>query len=142
MEKFGCPPDFSIARRPAAPRAADTPAGEGGVLKRAHVLLFLSSLLKLTGESKQLQKDTTKHQWEILEDLGIVHSCSCRLMLPGVPASDIPNFADAYHWVHYFPPLAKQDLQSFGCKIDWRRSFITTDVNPYYDGMRLHFSFH
>ena len=20
-----------------------------------------------------------------------------------------------------------------GCKIDWRRSFITTDVNPYYD---------
>jgi leucyl-tRNA synthetase len=24
-------------------------------------------------------------------------------------------------------------LQSIGAKIDWRRSFITTDVNPYYD---------
>ncbi|ORX37486.1 Nucleotidylyl transferase [Piromyces finnis] len=25
------------------------------------------------------------------------------------------------------------DLKDFGVKVDWRRSFITTDVNPYYD---------
>jgi leucyl-tRNA synthetase len=24
-------------------------------------------------------------------------------------------------------------LTAFGCGIDWRRSFITTDANPYYD---------
>lgn len=24
-------------------------------------------------------------------------------------------------------------MQSFGMCIDWRRSFITTDVNPFYD---------
>ena len=25
------------------------------------------------------------------------------------------------------------DLNTFGCAIDWRRSFITTSINPYYD---------
>ena len=33
----------------------------------------------------------------------------------------------------YFPPLAQRDITSMGCGVDWRRSFITTDVNPYYD---------
>lgn len=25
------------------------------------------------------------------------------------------------------------DLKYFGAPVDWRRSFITTDINPYYD---------
>ena len=25
------------------------------------------------------------------------------------------------------------DLKAFGARVDWRRSFVTTDVNPYYD---------
>ena len=50
-----------------------------------------------------------------------------------VPESEIPKFAEAEHWLHYFPPIAKSDLQKLGTGIDWRRSFITTDVNPYYD---------
>ena len=37
------------------------------------------------------------------------------------------------HWLNYFPPYAKKDLSRMGCRIDWRRSFITTDKNPYYD---------
>ncbi len=44
-----------------------------------------------------------------------------------------PSHSDTAHWLHYFPPLAKRDLQAMGCGIDWRRSFITTDMNPYYD---------
>lgn len=51
----------------------------------------------------------------------------------GVPEKDIPLFADAEHWVHFFPPFAQEDLTAMGGKIDWRRSFITTDINPYYD---------
>jgi leucyl-tRNA synthetase len=51
----------------------------------------------------------------------------------GVPASEIPNFADAQHWLYYFPPFAMDDLKEMGACIDWRRTFITTDVNPYYD---------
>jgi leucyl-tRNA synthetase len=50
-----------------------------------------------------------------------------------VPEEEIPKFADANYWLKYFPPIAKQDLIDFGAGIDWRRSFITTPVNPYYD---------
>ncbi|CAI2172928.1 4836_t:CDS:10 [Funneliformis geosporum] len=51
----------------------------------------------------------------------------------GVPDEEIAKFADANHWIYYFPPLAIKDCKSIGAKIDWRRSFVTTDVNPYYD---------
>ncbi|KAG9302769.1 hypothetical protein G9A89_009546 [Geosiphon pyriformis] len=51
----------------------------------------------------------------------------------GVPEDQIAEFADANHWLSYFPPLAIKDCKSIGAKIDWRRSFITTDSNPYYD---------
>ena len=50
-----------------------------------------------------------------------------------VPEEEIPKFADAQHWLKYFPPIAKQDLINFGVGVDWRRSFITTPANPYYD---------
>ena len=40
---------------------------------------------------------------------------------------------DSDHWLRHFPPLAMRDLTSMGCGIDWRRSFITTDRNPFYD---------
>lgn len=44
-----------------------------------------------------------------------------------------PSFADANYWLYYFPPQCMADLQGLGLSVDWRRSFITTDVNPYYD---------
>ncbi|KAI1903034.1 hypothetical protein AGOR_G00023010 [Albula goreensis] len=62
----------------------------------------------------------SKFQWDIMKSLGLRDE-------------DIMKFADAAHWLEYFPPLAVQDLKSMGIKVDWRRSFITTDVNPYYD---------
>ena len=51
----------------------------------------------------------------------------------GIPREEIHEFADAHHWLQYFPPLCKQDLNNFGARIDWRRSMTTTDANPYYD---------
>lgn len=75
----------------------------------------------------------------------------------GLTDHDIPKFANAEHWLEYFPPLAVKDLKMMGVKVqinvvyffphklngylmcpvvsqvDWRRSFITTDVNPFYD---------
>ena len=41
---------------------------------------------------------------------------------------------DPLHWLRYFPPMARRDITAMGCGVDWRRSFITTDVNPFYDG--------
>ena len=42
-------------------------------------------------------------------------------------------FRHTDHWLRYFPPKAMRDIRALGCGVDWRRSFITTDVNPYYD---------
>ncbi|KAJ0976414.1 hypothetical protein J5N97_018379 [Dioscorea zingiberensis] len=61
-----------------------------------------------------------KSQWEIMKSFGISES-------------EISKFADPYHWLTHFPPLAKEDLKAFGLGCDWRRSFITTDMNPFYD---------
>ncbi|XP_026432480.1 leucine--tRNA ligase, cytoplasmic-like [Papaver somniferum] len=47
--------------------------------------------------------------------------------------AEISKFQDPSHWLMHFPPLAKEDLKAFGLGCDWRRSFITTDMNPYYD---------
>ena len=51
----------------------------------------------------------------------------------GIPNEQIHEFADPAHWLEFFPPICRQDLTNFGCRIDWRRSFVTTDANPYYD---------
>ncbi|XP_061754648.1 leucine--tRNA ligase, cytoplasmic-like isoform X2 [Nerophis ophidion] len=59
-------------------------------------------------------------QWNIMRSLGL-------------DDSDIEKFASAEHWLEFFPPLAVKDLKLMGVKVDWRRSFITTDVNPFYD---------
>ncbi|KAJ9096600.1 hypothetical protein QFC19_007133 [Naganishia cerealis] len=53
--------------------------------------------------------------------------------LLGIPREEIKKFADPIHWMKYFPPIAQQDCNAVGARIDWRRSFVTTDVNPYYD---------
>ncbi|KKY24094.1 putative leucyl-trna synthetase [Phaeomoniella chlamydospora] len=51
----------------------------------------------------------------------------------GIPREEIHKFADANHWLEFFPPLCMQDLNDFGARIDWRRQFVTTDANPFYD---------
>ncbi|CAO3655639.1 unnamed protein product [Mucor hiemalis] len=51
----------------------------------------------------------------------------------GIAIEEIHKFADPYYWCEYFPPQTIEDMTAFGAKVDWRRSFITTDANPYYD---------
>ncbi|OQO12956.1 hypothetical protein B0A48_02420 [Cryoendolithus antarcticus] len=55
------------------------------------------------------------------------------MLAQGVPLEEIHRFAEPAHWLEYFPPLWKRDLDGLGCRIDWRRSMVTTDANPYYD---------
>ena len=64
---------------------------------------------------------SAKYQWQIMKSIGITDD------------DEVARFASSEHWLDYFPPLAKSDLQSMGLHVDWRRSFITTDVNPFYD---------
>ena len=51
----------------------------------------------------------------------------------GLSAEECQAFVDPIHWLKFFPPLGKRDLIRFGAGVDWRRSFIPTDFNPYYD---------
>ncbi|KAH8601856.1 hypothetical protein B0O99DRAFT_648443 [Bisporella sp. PMI_857] len=51
----------------------------------------------------------------------------------GIPREEIHLFANPKYWLEFFPPLCRRDLTNFGARIDWRRSFVTTDANPYYD---------
>ena len=71
-------------------------------------------------KSKRGKTGPAKPQWQIMQSMGI-------------PDSEIPKFADPLHWLQYFPNLAVEDLKLFGAHVDWRRSFITTDVNPFFD---------
>lgn len=72
-------------------------------------------------KSKAVAKSgSAKFQWDIMKSLGLRDD-------------EIIKFAEAEHWLDYFPPLAVEDLKKMGLKVDWRRSFITTDVNPFYD---------
>lgn len=71
-------------------------------------------------KANQKSGGRAKTQWEIL-------------VMSGVPESEIPKFADPLYWLDYFPRLYESDLKLFGARVDWRRSFITTAENPFYD---------
>ncbi len=51
----------------------------------------------------------------------------------GFSDQEIPKFADPLHWVEVFGPATREDLTRFGAALDWRRSFVTTHINPHYD---------
>lgn len=52
----------------------------------------------------------------------------------GIADAEIEKFKDPGYWIEVFPRLAFHDLRSgFNLSIDFSRSFITTDRNPYYD---------
>lgn len=50
-----------------------------------------------------------------------------------VDKHEINEFVEPYKWLSYFPDKVMRDVKSLGVHIDWRRSFTTTDFNPYYD---------
>ena len=89
-----------------APTQADT---------KDDITKFTSNKSKATAKNVKL-----KYQFQIMLALGI-------------PKSEIHKFADPAYWLKYFPPICKQDVNNLGARIDWRRSFVTTDANPYYD---------
>jgi len=107
MEDFGYPPKFPEESAPVVEKEKD----------------FEAEMLK-KGKSKKAKATSKKagasYQWQIMKLLGLEDE-------------EIKKFSDASYWLEYFPPLAKHDLTKMGLKVDWRRSFITTDTNPFYD---------
>ena len=105
---YGCPPVYPEEAPKAKPKEVEE--------------VKLEPKKKAKGKKSKAAAKQGKGatQYEILEKSGI-------------PEKEIPAFQDSLHWLNYFPPLAKRDIELMGCGVDWRRSFITTDVNPYYD---------
>lgn len=65
-------------------------------------------------------REKEEKQWKIMRDMGFSDS-------------EIKKFEDPEYWIRFFPKEAKKDLKSMGFSIDFRREFITTDLNPRYD---------
>jgi leucyl-tRNA synthetase len=107
MAKYGCPPQFPPEVLEPQKKEDEKPAE-----------VEVGATAKFTG--RRAKVGPAKPQWLIMQSMGI-------------PDSEIPKFADPRHWLDYFPPLALEDGKKLGCHIDYRRSFITTDVNPFYD---------
>ncbi len=76
--------------------------------------------LKKEFDTNTIQVSNKVTQYDILKKSGIVES-------------EINKFTDPYHWVKYFPNLGMEHLQKLGVMVDKRRSFVTTDINPFYD---------
>jgi leucyl-tRNA synthetase len=136
VAEFGNPPNFpqppAVVEEPEpAPAAAAAAASAGGEDKKddGAAAAAAGGAKKKGGKSKVAAKASTQsYQWNILREMG-------------VPENEIHLFQDARHWCKHFPPIATKDLKKFGLSADFRRSFITTDINPYYDSfIRWHFN--
>ena len=51
----------------------------------------------------------------------------------GFGAEEIKAFADPKHWPAFFAKATYDDFVAAGISVDWRRQFITTELNPHYD---------
>uniref|UniRef100_A0A8C3L6T8 Leucine--tRNA ligase, cytoplasmic n=1 Tax=Chrysolophus pictus TaxID=9089 RepID=A0A8C3L6T8_CHRPC len=109
MELYGCPPEFPDEEEEEEENSA-----------RKDEEIIIKDKAKGKKSKAAAKTGSSKYQWGIMKSLGLSDE-------------EVVSFSEAEHWLDYFPPLAVQDLKSMGLKVDWRRSFITTDVNPYYD---------
>ncbi|KAK9157061.1 hypothetical protein Scep_003635 [Stephania cephalantha] len=114
IQRFGDPPAFpNVSVEQNVSKEPELEESNGG--EQVAPDKFKSKKSKAAAKS-----GGDKFQWEIMRSYGLSDG-------------EISKFQDPYHWLNFFPPLAQEDLKAFGLGCDWRRSFITTDMNPFYD---------
>jgi len=115
IEEFGCPPKFP-EEDPEVMKVMVKEAED-----KAKAKAKKSADKSKGSKAKLVAKGYTGivRQWTILTKM--------------VPVEEIPSFVDPEMWLKYFPPHGLTDLKRFGSGIDWRRSFITTSTNEFYD---------
>ncbi len=85
-----------------------------------HCCFFFQDKAKGKKSKAVAKTGGAKYQWQIMRSMGLTDE-------------EIRLFADADYWIDYFPPHCRSDLQRMGLHVDWRRTFVTTDVNPFFD---------
>lgn len=125
IELYGCPPKFpeddpEVRAKMEAEKAAEAAAKAKAANPEKKAKGGKTKLVSKTGTG-------IVRQWNILAKM--------------VPTDEIPQFVDPIHWLHYFPPIGVEHMKRFGAGVDWRRAFITTSVNPYYDAF-IRWQFH
>ena len=123
IEEFGCPPKFpeedpEVRAKMEAEMAAVAEKKANKVENKAK-----------GGKTKLVSKT----------GVGIVRQWNILAMM--VPPEEISLFVDPIHWLQFFPPVGVMHMKKFGSGVDWRRAFITTYVNPYYDAF-IQWQFH
>ena len=74
----------------------------------------------IVSAAKRVEEREEK-QIKILADMGIKE------------AAELKKFEEPEYWVKFFAPEFKKDFETIGISIDWRRNYITTSLNQYYD---------
>lgn len=122
LEEFGFPPKFptDVNEEVAEEKATNSKEDETSKVDNKSKSKKSKTAAKSSGE---------KYQWQIMRSLGITDD------------DEIRRFADPLYWISYFPSHVKRDLEMMGLKVDWRRSFVTTDINPFYDSF-IRWQFH
>ncbi|CAG2119653.1 unnamed protein product, partial [Medioppia subpectinata] len=108
MKDFGFPPVFPEETADESP--ANASSNE----------LVIKDKSKSKRSKLQAKTIQAKYQWQIMQSLGMTDD-------------EIAEFAEPLHWLDYFPQKWIEDLNAFGLRADWRRVFMTTDKNPYFD---------
>ena len=70
--------------------------------------------------AKRVQEKEEK-QLKILKDMGIDDSI------------ELKKFEEAKYWIEFFAPEFTKDFKAMGIGTDWRRTYYTTELNPWYD---------
>lgn len=109
MEQFG--PDFSGVPADEEEQEEEEQAAQ----KSEDVTKFRAKKSKAAAKQGR-----GKYQFEIMMQLGLNRE-------------EVARFADPHYWLEFFPQLVQRDVTAFGGRVDWRRSFVTTDANPYFD---------
>lgn len=131
IELFGFPPNFPDEENEAGDKDDAKP-------EKADIDDIMAKDRSKAKKSKAQSKSSgAKYQWQIMRDLIVLtdderKGLTEKQILAKVD-DEIMKFVDPTHWFYYFPKEVTKDLQQFGSSIDWRRSFITTDANPFYD---------
>ena len=87
--------------------------------------------MPIAAAANKLKKEISTGK--ILEEEGAPKTQYSILKMMGLSDEEIPSFQESEHWLKFFPPIAKKDLEEMGVYSDLRRSFITTSLNPYYN---------